>query len=92
MTASERRLIQRLGRFARCLELLELRHTIGAELDARIDAGEWSGSAHGRALLREADALAQRFGFTTARSAVLVCGLYRITVNDLPPVLERQVH
>lgn len=70
MKPATRRLILKLARFQREIDAANERANAGYEMDSQFDGGEFSGPATMRALKREENALAQRFGFATYEVAM----------------------
>jgi hypothetical protein len=66
MTRNHRRLIALLVRFDNAYNDLEERMAEAYDRDSAFDAGEFSGPALHREMMREGDKLARRFGFADA--------------------------
>jgi hypothetical protein len=78
MTAAKRRLVALLVRFDNGLEALEQRAAEAYEMDSAFDAGEFSGPAIERELVRKADRLAQRLGFASCEVAEQIAAHLRL--------------
>ena len=81
-TQARRRLIQIVVRFQNAAEAVEARHEAAFEFDSLFDAGEFSGPATNRAIARDQDRLARRFGFENAEVACDVAALLRADLRS----------
>jgi hypothetical protein len=66
MTNNHKRLVRLLARFDHAVGQARENAELTYDMDSRFDGGEFSGPSIARALAREEDRIARRFGFASA--------------------------